>query len=345
MRTANDDLLTPSAKLAINEFVARRLYATLTIAGTIIVAISAIVGWTATRLGESIAQTTVSDTIKDNFETIKELEKEFKAKRIGFDELAGSANRLVGQIEKRVELTGREMANIEAAAVAQQKEIDGIAVEAKNSIGKAIQETERELGKAKSVLKASSNVSEIAGTIAADETFRGLVRASLTDVPVGAIVPWHKKLAGGRLPDGWVECNGPIKAGDPEFDENALVDLAEVPDLNSTRRFLRGGLTSGVFEADAFQNHSHGIDISVAPAGEHSHEYGGAPYCDHCGGKTNNSGSGNPRRAQRTTTEGRHTHEVDAKVAGATGLNGEECRVDSETRPINMSVVWIIRVR
>jgi hypothetical protein len=59
--------------------------------------------------------------------------------------------------------------------------------------------------------------------------------------PVGAIIAWHKNLAGvPALPEGWVEVNGQSIA-----DNDSPLNGVTLPDLNGQGRFLRGGGTSG----------------------------------------------------------------------------------------------------
>ncbi len=93
--------------------------------------------------------------------------------------------------------------------------------------------------------------------------------------------------------------------------------------------FLRGGTTSGTGQTDAFQGHEHylsddggGLFIGRA-GGSVSGDYWGNPAFD---------GSGNKRRFQ---TGGGYL---------ADGTNGTP-RSANETRPRNMSVVWIMRVK
>lgn len=158
------------------------------------------------------------------------------------------------------------------------------------------------------------------------------------ELPIGSIIAWHKDLRGvpSKLPDGWVECNGPMKQ-DPESE----IDMTRIENLNGAGRFLRGRMISGVPQEDMIQEHGHKFALKMDSAGNHNHTYQGAPYCDHCGGKTNNSGSGNPRKLVSTNSTGNHTHTVAGSVKGV----ADSQVVGEETCPVNMSVVWIIRVK
>jgi microcystin-dependent protein len=133
-------------------------------------------------------------------------------------------------------------------------------------------------------------------------------------MPLGTILAWHKDLGGTPvLPDGWVECNGQIlsDAGSP-YNGQTMPDLNNPPNAwNEGGSFLRGGTTSGVPQDDRFQAHEHTYQTP-------------SQYSEL------ESGNGAAARIQTT----KNTTGI---VAGA--------RSASETRPVNMSVVWIIKVR
>ncbi len=135
-------------------------------------------------------------------------------------------------------------------------------------------------------------------------------------VPIGSIIAWHKSLSGTpALPSGWAECNGQTlsDAGSPY---NGQV----IPDLNGGARFLRGAAASGTMQADAFQGHWHQTMYSI-----------------------NRNVNGTYDTRLSNTAE----NSIDSDKARAPvtdGANGAP-RTASETRPINMSVVWIMRVK
>jgi hypothetical protein len=153
-------------------------------------------------------------------------------------------------------------------------------------------------------------------------------------VPVGAIVAWHKSLAATTLPSSFVECNGQMLT-DTASPFNGLT----IPNLNGEGRFLRGAATSGTAQADSMQSHRHDLNAGstihllnrVHPAG--SFELFGAD--------------------QRTCTgaSGCGTGYYDEyaialpSLSGPTELSAGPARVTTETRPINMTVVWVMRVK
>lgn len=172
--------------------------------------------------------------------------------------------------------------------------------------------------------------------------------------PVGSIVAWHKtpnpkdhekKLT---LPPGWVECDGePLPAGSPLLATGAT----HTPDLNGKHKrksvanpdgtvtlegyntFLRGATRSGAFELDSTKRPNAPFtidDTSDKPQGGHTHALPGGDTGSPINSVFQNGGNG--RSFSITVGGGNHGHSI-------TGGG------DPETRPVNMSVVWIIRVK
>lgn len=146
--------------------------------------------------------------------------------------------------------------------------------------------------------------------------------------PVGAIIAWHKSMAGtpGLPATGeWVECNGQtLSDGASAFNGQVIPNLngsaggANSPGQSTKiAMFLRGGLTSGVGQTDAFQGHWH----EIALAGGGSLNQIAIPTAT--GTLINSSSLANPTND---------------------GTNGTP-RTANETRPVNMSVVWIMKVK
>ena len=164
----------------------------------------------------------------------------------------------------------------------------------------------------------------IASQLIADPVFsEELFRAS---APIGTIIAWHKSLEGipDKLPLGWVECNGDRWAEGLSPNQLRYLDgsesiLSAIPELNGERRFLRGDHNSGIPEDEAIRRHHHdkpeGSFLVEAAASDSQIRL-----------KPQNSGNGwfGAKRWHRT---------------GPSSGDGKE------TRPINMSVIWIIRVK
>ncbi len=145
--------------------------------------------------------------------------------------------------------------------------------------------------------------------------------------PIGGIMAWHKNYTGSlTLTDGWIECNGQV-INDTESPFNGMTapnlngDAAGADSPGTTGKFqmfLRGSTTSGTGQMDAFQGHHHaGVDV---------HDQSGDVATDinfvGAGVFWNRNFKGDP----------------------ITGNHGT-ARVATETRPVNMSVVWVMRIK
>lgn len=76
-------------------------------------------------------------------------------------------------------------------------------------------------------------------------------------VPIGTILPWAKSITGvPALPAQFVECNGSVLS-----DAASPLNGQTMPDLNTTKRFLRGSATSGTTGGSDTVNleHTHGL--------------------------------------------------------------------------------------
>jgi len=190
----------------------------------------------------------------------------------------------------------------------------------------------------------------------------------LSDLPLGTIIPWHRDMqihpnSGNKyipqLPAGWVKCDG-RKLKDPESPFHGQV----IPDLNGEGRFLRGAATSGELQDNQMQSHTH------ADAG-HTHEDEGHGHSIEDPGHGHKAptwnGQDGPYEVPRygysydydgaaPTTESTTGIEIEkgsAKILSSKADLGEPVamdgsslgeRVGNETRPINMSVIWIMKV-
>ena len=165
----------------------------------------------------------------------------------------------------------------------------------------------------------------------------------LESVPVGTIVAWHVDLTGTPpLPSSWQMCDGQMVTdpASPYFGQT-------LPDLNGEGRYLRGGVFSGVMQDDATA--VNGLSASTSTAGSHSHTMSSAGAHSHS--RTNVGGVGSTRGfaaasnqsgSTSTNSAGNHTHAIQPA-----GSHGHTVSVsgDGETRPITMSVVWILRIK
>jgi hypothetical protein len=130
-------------------------------------------------------------------------------------------------------------------------------------------------------------------------------------IPIGVAIPWFGSMTGcPALPDGWWLCDGSTIT-DPESPLNGQA----APAINNTGRFVRGSTVSGTLQEQATAK--NGLSGSA-----------GIPtYPTSTQGFTSNLvGSG-------TSTQG-GTETVGISLSG-----------DAETRPINISAIWVIRIK
>ncbi len=173
---------------------------------------------------------------------------------------------------------------------------------------------------------------EVNGTIIASKLEGGGVS------PIGSIVAWHKSLAGTPpLPDGWAECNGQVL-----IDADSPYHGVALPDLNGAGRFLRGGGVSGWLQDDQMQGHIHdfmGRRTQSENSGEHyiMQEF---PSDQHL---PPGLIWGNDHRPISLVHRHYFTPEGDISLPTNGGYGAP--RMGDENRPINMSVVWIMRIK
>ena len=133
-------------------------------------------------------------------------------------------------------------------------------------------------------------------------------------VPIGTIVAWHKTFANvPALPSYFVECNGQVLA-----DAQSPLDGQTIPNLNGLGHFLRGAAVSGAVQGDS----------TKLPNNPFSHTHKNPTKTGTGGIAISNQGNpGNPN--------------TDIATGNAEGWGGG----DAETRPVNTSMVWIMRIK
>ena len=129
--------------------------------------------------------------------------------------------------------------------------------------------------------------------------------------PIGVIMAWHKSFGSTpSLPNGWIECNGQLlnDSASP-YDGQIMPDLNNKRDANySAGSFLRGNTTSGAWQhATTFDDEDH---------------------WGHQMGYSNSDGT-----------------EMTWTATKFEGNNGTATATRIRVRPVNMSVVWIMRVK
>ena len=142
----------------------------------------------------------------------------------------------------------------------------------------------------------------------------------LSHLPVGSIVAWHRDFENTpALPPGWAECNGQTLE-DPDSPYHGK----SIPNLNGQGRFLRGAECSGETQPQDWK--------SFTVAG-------------HARGPYTHSDVLIPKEGYNTTYPfgGEWAAVLEGGVNVANQLRFKFD--DSEVRPINMSVVWIMKVK
>jgi hypothetical protein len=184
-------------------------------------------------------------------------------------------------------------------------------------------------------------------------------------MPVGSITAFTNHLTGTpSLPSNWKMCDGSVIQ-----DPNSPMNGQTLPDLNGGARFLRGSATSGTLQAaDAVvPAHVHGLSAHTHSMLAHSHAGGSLVYSH----KHPISTSGTAQASPAFTAVAATLRQDNGTVAGTTsptdtssdtwsgtsagpstpdtgGPSTNSTPTDggsgSETRPINMSVIWIMRI-
>lgn len=157
-------------------------------------------------------------------------------------------------------------------------------------------------------------------------------------VPPGTILAWHESKKTVDLPDNWVRCNGQT-LNDPESryhgevieNLNGFAGGANSPDLSrKAQMFLRGGTTSGNGQEDAMQRIT-----------------GNASKIWMTTGSVNDgvfSGSSKNSDSNRPTGTAEDTWNIEFDNANSIFPNTAKTD-DEENRSVNMSVVFIMKIK
>ena len=164
---------------------------------------------------------------------------------------------------------------------------------------------------------------------------------TVSNAPIGTILAWVPKpektsSKAVSITDGWMPCDGSLIT-------QGQWKGGRTPDRNTIGAFLRGGTEDLVLEMedDQVQDHEHSCS---ATASDHDHGYNagedGSEDGEICG---NDGTNGCDDRDTITYTKSLRTET--AKVPVSCSVDGVSSgRRGSETRPVNMKVLYIIRV-
>ena len=170
-----------------------------------------------------------------------------------------------------------------------------------------------------------------------------------SDAPLGMINAWiprHVESPDDNLdlPDGWLPCDG-------RMIENGPWSGGMTPNLNGDGRFLRGGDLDSVLtmQEDSFQDHDHPVFDNGHTHSDngHSHDYVDKT-AEYDMGHGSNAWTDNDQDQNyysypvtRTTNTGKA--DITSSYSGITIGNSKHTKSGTETRPINMKVVWVMK--
>jgi len=192
------------------------------------------------------------------------------------------------------------------------------------------------------ISKNTAETQTLKTTVAANKNLIGTLGDNIKNLkmaPLGTITAWvnRPEIYGQHtenLPTGWMRCDGSlIPSPSPWAGQH-------VPNINGEERFLRGSADHEMLqtEEDSIQSHTHGVSD---PGHNHGYDDKWPDVQDR-----NSNGYWGPKvgdklydrydKSHSSTTLHSHTS---ISVTGAQGA-----RIDSETRPKNIKVVYIMRV-
>ena len=201
--------------------------------------------------------------------------------------------------------------------------------------------------------------------------------------PIGSIVAWDKEISDARLPFGWVECDGqPIHDPESPYDGDRVPDLngtklflrggtnARVVETASCKAHRHDFTVDTNTDNGQQHSHAYSFNLRTHSDGKHSHDNGSVSsgHVEFQTGYTPfGQASTHPARSPvvldwpvvnlntgYTSSSGEHDHSIAHSGESAeAGSHAHEVRFSSstsaaggsETRPANMSVVWIVRVK
>lgn len=156
---------------------------------------------------------------------------------------------------------------------------------------------------------------------------------STIDIPIGGIMWWYKNLTGvPALPSGWVECNGQVLS-----DPDSLLNGRTMPNINGAGYFLRGSATAGTIQASQNLQHTHIQNSHNHTQNAHNHAFYTPLYSGGVWSIVLNGPAGWNGYDGGVIQTATPTNNVTTAVNQNSG--------GSEARPINISMVAIIRVK
>lgn len=289
---------------------------------------------------------TVQETEKSKFDLLRDQVQQ-SGSRIEREEASRFQNLLSGMTTRFEELfssTQRNSETIRQLAFTMQSEATSASIRADS-----LRESEQLIRDLQPVINAfKSSVNELGVKLTSDSKFmdRLAAEAGLSSLPPGTIVAWPGSVPG----DAWHICNGEV-VDDVSGKLRPILEQASIsqpkdrgkvclPDYQGY--FLRGfdpeakidtePRSLGDRQSDAFASHSHHVKL-----GGGAHKHTGSIVAALSGGGGDNDADPNGAQNKSISFEvsgGEHEHEGDSAKSGGV-----------ETRPKNVSVNWIIKIR
>ncbi|MCP4133371.1 MAG: hypothetical protein GY754_20555 [bacterium] len=195
-----------------------------------------------------------------------------------------------------------------------------------------LQDTTSSQATAIETLQIESN-SHAASIGSLEESVKVIDVVSEMSSPVGTIIAWQKNMnSTPDLPGTWVECNGQTIT-----DADSVYFGMNTQNLNGEGRFLRGGSTSGIYQEDTTA--INGLDIIAG--GAHQHRY----YDRHSDHDNSTPAHINLNGANLSGLNNYSTERLTYDEDNYNGFHDHDISGDYETRPVNMTVVWIMRIK
>lgn len=173
--------------------------------------------------------------------------------------------------------------------------------------------------------------------------------ASTIDFPIGSIIAWHRDIDTSRkipqkLPLGWQECNGKLILEGPLSDRGL-----NTPNLNSAEgyeggRFLRGtpDQTGTLQEATFVLREMGETEIASFSRFVHTYDPGTLKVGPTASGAR---AASDKRKMGGDTTTQEHTNSiVDPKLTISPEMRDRTNKLYDAMRPVNMGVIWIMRI-
>jgi len=281
--------------------------------------------WNTAIASNSFEFHTIEDVLKDLDKCQTTLDNDIADLKAGLKEV----DTKVGDNQADISLLQATTDDINVMVKTHSKSIASLDVTA-NSMQNSID------GNTELIQKADSDISA-----------QHLDISTLHIAPLGSIMAWIPRPSEAygnklELPDGWVRCDGSI------IPSPSIWAGIKTPDLNSERRFLRGGNENSAlkFEDHMLQDHRHNDNGHQHTDAGHSHKVDPSGKFFTYVWQENNylawySGNEMTLLQDYVYSNTAHANIQPSKADITEPTSGSH---GDETRPINMGVVWIMRV-